>query len=95
MMIELRKVCNIVVDAADFVAQRRREKRLPATANDTGMCQNQLKDKKSDPRKLIIQKFCVWIFLLIWIAILNETIWYVYTNLSMILKDIEILKYDT
>lgn len=35
MMIELRKVCNIVVDAADFVAQRRREKRLPATANDT------------------------------------------------------------
>lgn len=50
MMIELRKVCNIVVDAADFVAQRRREKRLPATANDTGMCQNQLKDKKSDPR---------------------------------------------
>lgn len=42
MMIELRKVCNIVVDAADFVAQRRREKRLPATANDTGMCQNQL-----------------------------------------------------
>uniref|UniRef100_K1S5G6 Protein pigeon n=1 Tax=Magallana gigas TaxID=29159 RepID=K1S5G6_MAGGI len=34
-MIELRKVCNIVVDAADFVAQRRREKRLPATANDT------------------------------------------------------------
>lgn len=43
MMIELRKVCNIVVDAADFVAQRRREKRLPATANDTGMCQNQLK----------------------------------------------------
>lgn len=95
MMIELRKVCNIVVDAADFVAQRRREKRLPATANDTGMCQNQLKDKKSDPRKLIIQKFCVWIFLLIWIAILNETIWYVYTNSSMILKNIEILKYDT
>lgn len=93
MMIELRKVCNIVVDAADFVAQRRREKRLPATANDTGMCQNQLKDKKSDPRNLIIQKFCVWIFLLIWIAIFNETIFY--TNLSMILKNIEILKYDT
>lgn len=90
MMIELRKVCNIVVDAADFVAQRRREKRLPATANDTGMCQNQLKDKKSDPRNLIIQKFCVWIFLLIWIAIFNETIFY--TNLSMILKNIEIFK---
>lgn len=84
-----------MVDAADFVAQRRREKRLPATANDTGMCQNQLKDKKSDPRKLIIQKFCVWIFVLIWITIFNETIWYVYTNLSMILKNIEILKYDT
>lgn len=84
-----------MVDAADFVAQRRREKRLPATANDTGMCQNQLKDKKSDPRNLIIQKFCVWIFLLIWKAIFNETIWYVYTNLSMILKNIEILKYDT
>lgn len=85
-----------MVDAADFVAQRRREKRLPATANDTGMCQNQLKDKKSDPRNLIIQKFCVWIFL-IWIAIFNKTIWYVtfYTNLSMILKNIEILKYDT
>lgn len=82
-----------MVDAADFVAQRRREKRLPATANDTGMCQNQLKDKKSDPRNLIIQKFCVWIFLLIWIAIFNETIFY--TNLSMILKNIEILKYDT
>lgn len=59
MMIELRKVCNIVVDAADFVAQRRREKRLPTTANDTGMCQNQLKDKKSDPRNLIIHEFCV------------------------------------
>lgn len=84
-----------MVDAADFVAQRRREKRLPATANDTGMCQNQLKDKKSDPRNLIIQKFCVWIFVLIWITIFDETIWYVYTNLSMILKNIEILKYDT
>nr|XP_022297061.1 protein pigeon-like isoform X2 [Crassostrea virginica] len=34
-MIELKKVGNIVVDAANFVAQQRRERRLPATAKDT------------------------------------------------------------
>ncbi|XP_056000277.1 protein pigeon-like isoform X3 [Ostrea edulis] len=34
-MIELRKVCNLVANAANFVSQRRWEKRLPAIANDT------------------------------------------------------------
>lgn len=39
-MIELKKVGNIVVDAANFVAQQRRERRLPATAKDTGKISN-------------------------------------------------------
>ncbi|XP_061187577.1 protein pigeon-like isoform X1 [Saccostrea echinata] len=34
-MIELRNVCNIVADAANYVSRRRRERRLPATAKDS------------------------------------------------------------
>ncbi|XP_062594543.1 protein pigeon-like isoform X3 [Saccostrea cucullata] len=34
-MIELRNVCNIVADAANYVSRRRRERRLPSTAKDS------------------------------------------------------------